>query len=183
MYIPPHAFLHLVIFPIFQMRVSDSTAFLWLSLCDRPFCIQSQYVAQARPFHFPVCGIRVQLGKLAQAPMHSGYKSRTSLSMRGDLSAQQLAQKQWIPPSALCISERWKLFPCLRVIALHLCIAWYLLAAEALRRKKTLQTHRTLQRISKSREYHTFAQHGRCSDCLFTPPAKQLFRSKHIHTL
>lgn len=138
MYIPPHAFLHLVIFPIFQMRVSDSTAFLWLSLCDRPFCIQTKSICgSGQTFPLPVCGIRVQLGKLAQAPMHSGYKSRTSLSMRGDLSAQQLAQKQWIPPSALCISERWKLLPCLRVIALHLCIAWYLLAAEALIRKKS----------------------------------------------
>lgn len=36
--------------------------------------------------------------------------------MRDDLFAQQLAQQQWILPSALCSSERWKLLPHNRVM-------------------------------------------------------------------
>lgn len=76
----------------------------------------SQFIAQDRPLHIPVCGISLQSEEVPQAPLRSRYKSRAFLGMRDDLFAQQLAQQQWILPSALCSSERWKLLPHITVM-------------------------------------------------------------------
>lgn len=61
-------------------REGVSTGFLWISLYECPFSIQSEWIYRS------VCGITVQSSEL-----HSGYLSRAFLGMSNDLFAQ-LAQ-------------------------------------------------------------------------------------------
>lgn len=158
----------------------------------------SQFIAQDRPLYIPVCGTGVQSGELLQAPLCSGYKNRAFLSvgMIALLSSWHSSNGYCLLLSAAlkdgncCLTLEWWFNSPLHCSDGHL-IAGRNNPASQLQLKPSCREadgeRNTLgltgsSGISKSRGYHIFAQHDACCDCLFTPHAKQLFRSKQIHT-
>lgn len=155
-------------------RKHVSTGFLWTSLYDCPFSIQSELI------YCSVCGIAVQSSELPQ------WIFKQSLSRHEQWSLCSVGTAAMDSAFSL---QLWKM----EIVASHQndgLTAFCSTQTSHSRGKKPsfpvgAEGERNilgLAGISRSRNYHIFAQHDASCGCLFSPPAKQLFRSKQIHT-
>lgn len=137
-------------------REAVSTGFLWISLYACPFSIQSELM------YCSVCGITVQSSELLQWIFKQGLSRHEQWS----LCSVGTAQQQWILPSPLCSSERWKSLPPIRMMVWQhsaplrcLIAGWNKPASQLLKGKETFEDLQGSSGISRSKDYHIFAQH------------------------